>query len=149
MLLLNTMWEENQKVTTRNKKATRFLSLIIIGFHFLKFVDGKSVLTFVTLILLLLILIQCIQGKATESDLRVNDNTVSKYHAAISLHDGEFYIKDLDSKYGTSILVDEPEKLFISRGQDLTLQVDRSTIKCHVDSIVRQIPAKYFLYFCT
>ena len=42
-------------------------------------------------------------GRANDSDLRVTDFTVSRNHAILYIQKGDFYIKDLMSKFGTHV----------------------------------------------
>lgn len=42
-------------------------------------------------------------GRAPEGRIVINDPTVSRYHALITINDGSFSIADLDSKNGTSV----------------------------------------------
>lgn len=65
---------------------------------------------------------------------------MSRFHAAINLIDGNFYLQDLDSKYGTLILVDEPEKLTEEQGNHFILEIARVLIDCHVREIKRRPP---------
>ena len=45
---------------------------------------------------------EVIMGRALEADVRVNDTQVSRQHARIeSTEDGEYFVKDLDSRNGT------------------------------------------------
>lgn len=44
-------------------------------------------------------------GRGHESDLRINDISVSRCHAKIKLEDGKFLLEDNTSKFGTLVLV--------------------------------------------
>ena len=44
-------------------------------------------------------------GRGHESDLRINDISVSRCHAIIKLKEGRFYLEDNLSKFGTLVLV--------------------------------------------
>lgn len=44
-------------------------------------------------------------GRGHESDLRINDISVSRCHAIIKFKDGRFYLEDNLSKFGTLVLV--------------------------------------------
>lgn len=44
-------------------------------------------------------------GRGHESDLRINDISVSRCHAIIKFRDGKFYLEDNLSKFGTLVLV--------------------------------------------
>lgn len=59
------------------------------GFHILKF-DKKDHL---------------ILGRGLSVDMRVPEISVSRNHASITYQDGNFYLKDCGSKYGTLVLI--------------------------------------------
>jgi VWFA-related protein len=42
-------------------------------------------------------------GRGTGNDIRIPDKSVSRKHAVINYIDGEFYIRDLDSTFGTKV----------------------------------------------
>jgi len=44
-----------------------------------------------------------IVGRQEGSDLRVDDHSVSRRHAELAFHDGGWYLRDLDSRYGTRV----------------------------------------------
>jgi hypothetical protein len=44
-------------------------------------------------------------GRGHESDLRINDISVSRCHAKIKLENGKFMLEDNQSKFGTLVLV--------------------------------------------
>lgn len=44
-------------------------------------------------------------GRGHESDLRINDISVSRLHAMIKFKDGKFLLEDNLSKFGTLVLV--------------------------------------------
>jgi hypothetical protein len=44
-------------------------------------------------------------GRHHDTDIRITDITVSRYHANLSLINGSIYIEDLNSKFGTLIQV--------------------------------------------
>mmetsp|Transcript_26638 Transcript_26638/g.35641 ORF Transcript_26638/g.35641 Transcript_26638/m.35641 type:complete len:97 (+) Transcript_26638:1471-1761(+) len=44
-------------------------------------------------------------GRGHESDLRINDISVSRCHARIKLENGKFMLEDNNSKFGTLVLV--------------------------------------------
>jgi len=50
-------------------------------------------------------------GRAYETDLRVPDISVSRLHAMLHYKNKKFYLEDLDSKFGTLILVQKPMRL--------------------------------------
>ena len=50
-------------------------------------------------------------GRGHESGVRVNDISVSRVHAQIKYKDGNFYISDNNSKFGTLVLVKGDQRL--------------------------------------
>jgi len=46
-------------------------------------------------------------GRGQEADIKVPDISVSRCHAQIEFDQGKFYLKDLDSKFGTIVLLKE------------------------------------------
>ena len=117
------------------------------GYHILKFGKGKTQITFVRDIILEEIFLYLIKGRATESDLRVNDSTVSRTHAAINFADGEFYLQDLESKFGTLILADEPESLIENFGDQFTLEVGGVLIECKVKGHLKRLKRMYLSFY--
>jgi pSer/pThr/pTyr-binding forkhead associated (FHA) protein len=47
-------------------------------------------------------------GRGHESDVRVSDISVSRCHAIIKYENGDFYLEDNLSKFGTLILAKSP-----------------------------------------
>ncbi len=50
-------------------------------------------------------------GRGHESGVRVNDISVSRVHAIIKFKDGDFYVSDNNSKFGTLVLAKENIRL--------------------------------------
>lgn len=50
-------------------------------------------------------------GRGNDSDLKFSDISVSRTHALIHFQEGEFYLKDNNSKFGTLVLVRNPLSL--------------------------------------
>ena len=50
-------------------------------------------------------------GRNQDCDFKVVVNTVSRLHAAIEFNNGQFYLKDLGSKYGTLVRINEPMRV--------------------------------------
>ena len=44
-------------------------------------------------------------GRGHDSDIRIADISVSKCHAVIKYDNGEFYLEDNNSKFGTLVLI--------------------------------------------
>lgn len=53
-------------------------------------------------------------GRGHESDLRINDISVSRCHAAIKFKNNKFVLKDNNSKFGTLVLLKKSIKLDVN-----------------------------------
>jgi pSer/pThr/pTyr-binding forkhead associated (FHA) protein len=42
-------------------------------------------------------------GRGHDSDIRINDISVSRFHAVISFENNEFFLQDNTSKFGTLV----------------------------------------------
>jgi hypothetical protein len=63
-------------------------------------------------------------GRGHDSDIRINDISVSRIHACIRYTKGEFYLEDYNSKFGTLVQVNQAEikgseVLFVQSGRSL------------------------------
>ncbi len=66
-------------------------------------------------------------GRGNESELRVNDISVSRRHAMLKLKkDDGFYLADNNSKFGTVVLV--RHKLSLSPNYQKAVQIGRTII---------------------
>lgn len=65
-------------------------------------------------------------GRGHESDLRINDISVSRCHAKIKLDKGKFMLEDNQSKFGTLVLVKQRTPLLT--GYNKAVQVGRTVI---------------------
>ena len=65
-------------------------------------------------------------GRANNSDIRLSDISVSRNHSVISYDNGEFYIDDIGSKFGTLLLI-QNNILFLPY-KEISIQ----TGKCHL-----------------
>ena len=63
-------------------------------------------------------------GRANESDLIINDISVSRTHSCIILKNKKILLKDLKSKFGTLILIQN--QIDISQDKKLSLQIGRT-----------------------
>lgn len=66
------------------------------------------------------------QGRGHESDIRIQDISVSRLHASIQLSEGNFRISDRKSKFGTLVQVRRWISLY--PGADLSLQIGRTVV---------------------
>jgi len=65
-----------------------------------------------------------VMGRGHDSDVRINDISVSRTHSCIVLNNKKVLLKDLKSKFGTLILVQK--ELEITTEKKLSLQIGRS-----------------------
>jgi len=66
-----------------------------------------------------------IMGRGHDSDVRINDISVSRTHSCLMLSKGKVYLTDYKSKFGTLVLMQRPveiteNKLFLQIGRTLT-----------------------------
>ena len=64
-------------------------------------------------------------GRGHDSDVRINDISVSRCHAIVRLHEGRFVLEDCSSKFGTLLKVTQELKLGKER---VTVQMGRSLV---------------------
>ena len=69
-------------------------------------------------------------GRGLDQDLRVNDISVSRYHAQIRFLYDRFILLDNLSKFGTLVMV--KKGLEIYPGQSRSIQVGRSVVNFHL-----------------
>lgn len=65
-------------------------------------------------------------GRGHDSDLRINDISVSRKHASLEYRDGSFYFVDLKSKFGTLALLSHDVELVELNSQ--TFQIGRTVV---------------------
>ena len=68
-----------------------------------------------------------LMGRGHETDMRINDISVSRSHANLILIDNKVYIKDLRSKFGTLVLALNDVEI---SNKQINLQIGRSYIEC-------------------
>lgn len=75
-------------------------------------------------------------GRGHDSDLRINDISVSRRHASLEYRDDGFYIVDFQSKFGTLVLLSD--NLVIPETAHQTVQIGRTivTTKAKIRSTV-------------
>jgi hypothetical protein len=64
-------------------------------------------------------------GRGQESDVRINDISVSRSHAFITFENGKICLRDLNSKYGSLVLIKEDLNIFKEK---ISLQIGRTYI---------------------
>lgn len=65
-------------------------------------------------------------GRGHESDVRISDVSISRYHATIRYRNDNFMLEDNDSKFGTLVSVRRPQA--VVNFQNLALQVGRTVV---------------------
>ena len=73
-------------------------------------------------------------GRGHESDVRINDISVSRSHAKLkyNISDGTLLLRDLKSKFGTLILIKKPLKI---KEKKIHLQIGRTYIEARLMSM--------------
>ena len=69
-------------------------------------------------------------GRGHESDIKINDISVSRCHALIGSCNGKFWIKDNQSKFGTLVRI--PQAFEIQ--ESLTIQAGRTLLSLTIGS---------------
>lgn len=72
-------------------------------------------------------------GRGHESDLRINDISVSRCHAIIKFKDNKFQLEDNISKFGTLVLVKQRTPLI--PGFNKAVQIGRTVINFSVKAV--------------
>lgn len=84
-------------------------------------------------------------GRGLDQDLRINDISVSRYHAQIKFIENRFILEDNLSKFGTLVLI--KRGLDIYPGQSRSVQVGRSLVNFHLSfQEPRQVKTSEILY---
>jgi pSer/pThr/pTyr-binding forkhead associated (FHA) protein len=78
-------------------------------------------------------------GRHPDNDLIINEPSVSRWHAELRFEDGEFYIYDMGSRFGTFVNTIKIKRSLVQNGDTISMAnspvlfIDRS------DKIIRQI----------
>ena len=67
-------------------------------------------------------------GRANDNDIVLNVKTVSGYHCKISIEDGQFIIRDLDSTNGTKVNGRKAKRSIIKPGKNIELSSIKITV---------------------
>ena len=86
---------------------------------------------FLSVLSLELLWLFCKKGRSNESDIKVNDISVSRNHCAFVLGHNEIFLEDIGSKFGT--LVNMKGKLRIIPDKALFVQKGKHLIKLNID----------------
>ncbi len=73
-------------------------------------------------------------GRGHESDLRINDISVSRCHTYIKFKDDKFLLEDNTSKFGTLVLM--KNRMALTPGFNKAVQIGRTVINFSVKSIL-------------
>ncbi|VEV58663.1 zinc finger protein, putative [Plasmodium vinckei vinckei] len=73
-------------------------------------------------------------GRGHESDIRIPDVSISRYHATIKYEEGSFKLEDHNSKFGTLVALRKARE--ISTKDTMSLQVGRSVVNFRIDQDV-------------
>lgn len=66
-------------------------------------------------------------GRYNDNDIRLIDNTISRIHSILTVNNNKLYIKDMSSKFGTGILLQNTNFPFINE-KPISFQFGRSII---------------------
>jgi pSer/pThr/pTyr-binding forkhead associated (FHA) protein len=80
-------------------------------------------------------------GRGHESDVRINDISVSRTHASLFFESGKIYIRDLKSKFGTLVLIKKQVQI---REKVLKVQIGRTCIEAYLLAYSEYEKAKKF-----
>jgi hypothetical protein len=68
-------------------------------------------------------------GRGHESDIKIPDISVSRCHAMINFRDGEFFLEDNASKFGTLVLAKDGIQISQSK-ETISVQIGRTVLIC-------------------
>ncbi len=71
-------------------------------------------------------------GRSHETNLKINDITVSRFHSEIIQENNKFYIRDLFSKFGTGILL-QNNKIKIKEDFPLYIQIGKNIMEIKIE----------------
>lgn len=71
-------------------------------------------------------------GRGHESDVRIADVSISRCHATIRFHRGQFVLEDHNSKFGTLVAMKKPRALDI--GNTISIQAGRTVLSLSLQS---------------
>ena len=67
-------------------------------------------------------------GRYNESDIRLVDNTISRMHSVLTVANNKLYIKDMNSKFGTGILLQKNKNFQFCDNNPISFQFGRSIL---------------------
>jgi hypothetical protein len=66
-----------------------------------------------------------IVGRDNSVHVRITDISVSRNHSMLTYYNGEFYLKDTQSKFGTLVLMQAPFPIPYKLNWDITMQIGK------------------------
>jgi hypothetical protein len=78
-------------------------------------------------------------GRGHDSDFRISDISVSRFHATVKYNNGHFYLEDHSSKFGTLIQIKRP--IALDATNPLTIQSGRTLVTFTIKRPFTLIPA--------
>lgn len=76
---------------------------------------------------------ECKLGRGHESDVRIADVSISRFHAMIRYQDGCFYLQDHQSKFGTLVALRKPT--VVEKAEKLSVQVGRTVLHFTLEDV--------------
>ena len=73
--------------------------------------------------------IEFVVGRSSYTDVRITDISVSRTHSLITYHKGNFYVKDLDSKFGTVTRLRHPISIQNRKNQNVMFQIGKTLLE--------------------
>ena len=73
--------------------------------------------------------LEFVVGRSSQTDVRITDISVSRTHSLITYHEGDFYIKDLNSKFGTVTRLRHPISIHNRSTQNVMFQIGKTLLE--------------------
>ncbi|CAD8048206.1 unnamed protein product [Paramecium primaurelia] len=85
-------------------------------------------------------------GRANETEIRINDISVSRNHGTLKLNDGNVYLTDNRSKFGSLMLIQQKVIPLINELNGIEIQVGRSVLQFNLGKHeLKAQPSKQYL----
>ncbi|CAI2384955.1 unnamed protein product [Moneuplotes crassus] len=78
-------------------------------------------------------------GRDNNVCIRITDISVSRNHAVLTCKNGEFFVKDTDSKFGTLVLLQSPFPIEYHDKWDLSVQIGKNLITISPEMLEKNI----------
>ena len=80
-------------------------------------------------------------GRGHDADIRVTDISVSRFHAKINMcEEGNFYVEDNRSKFGTLIQIRKP--FMLDKNRNNYIQMGRTTLTFKIEGVNKDNQSK-------